>query len=168
MLERRISPELDERLTTQDLIAPSVQPNYLGSAQVVGGIVADYCLFVRDLLLARARSQITAPEFTAKVNAERDRLADVIAGADPEYPGVDGWNDNMLGMRLRVVLGSYWQQNRAANDGSPYKAFFSYLAWAVFDAVNKSHGDPDIEGETLSAVTAPLIRVLLGAEKAEG
>lgn len=168
MLERRIDPSLDERLTTRDLIEPSLQENYLGSRQVVGAIVADFCLFVRDLLVARASGQIAAEEFTATVNAERDRLAVIIAGEDPEYPGVDGWNDHMLGFRLRVALGSYWQQNRAANDSSPYKALFSYLSWAVFDSVQKSGGDPDLEEAVLVPITGHIISVLLGADKKVG
>ncbi|MGH8854318.1 MAG: hypothetical protein ACREWI_08570, partial [Telluria sp.] len=115
-------------------------------------------------LVARAREKLSVEEFTAEVNAERDRLAAIIASENSEYRGIAGWHDNMLGFRLRVVLGSYWQQNRAANGGCPYKALFSYLCWAVFDAMQKSGGDQAKEGLILSETTGKVIRTLLRAE----
>jgi hypothetical protein len=139
----------------------------LGSQEVVGGLIADYCMFVRDLLLDRARGALTTKEFAERVRHERDRLAVIIAGEDPLYVGIKSWSGSKLGFRLRVVLGTYWQQNRIENDNCPYKAVFSWLCWAVFDSLEQAGGDQDREGSIMSAKTGEIISILLGPELGE-
>lgn len=165
MVQRQIDQALDDRLTGEDVVSEALQENYLGDPAVVGGIVADFCLFVRDLVEQRAKGELDAAGFKAKVVAERDRLAEIIAGKDPAYAGVPGWTNYSLRYRLIVELGQFWQAHKAENDRDPHKAVFAWLCWAVVDTLQKANGDQDMEVALLSVHTGQIIRLLLGTDK---
>lgn len=157
-----------EQGSAENIVELPLQENYLGSPAVIGGIVADYCLFVRDLVVLRAKGELDAAGMKAQVVAERDRLAEIIAGNDPAYPGVPGWNNYSLRYRLVAELGQYWQAHREENARDPHKAVFSWLCWAVVDTLQKASGDQDLEASMLSVHTGQIIQILLGANKKSG
>lgn len=142
-----------------------LKENYLGNPEVIGGIVADYCLFLRDLVVLRAKAELDAAGFKAQVIGERDRLAEIIAGNDPAYPGVPGWNNYSLRYRLIAELGQYWQAHKEENGRDPHKAVFSWLCWAVVDTLQKAGGDQDLEASMLAVHTGQIIRILLGTNR---
>lgn len=137
---------------------------YLGNPAVVGGLVADYCLAVREMLVQRAAGTLTAAEFVARINEMCAEQSAIFSGRDPAYKGIIGWHPLSLNAHLVVSLKSYWTDNRAAHGDDPIKVLFAWLCWAVFDAMERSHDDPDLEGIILSDRTHAVIRMLLGTD----
>lgn len=163
--QNHISPETDDRLYEQAMFGNAGDKSFLGDPEVVGGLVADYCQTVRTALEQRVAGVLPEDGFIAEIEAERDKYAAIFRGQDAAYTPMIGWNDVSLPIRLKVELGPYWQQNRDKNDDDPVKCLFAWLCWAVFDAVSKAQGDPDLEAEILSERTGSVIRLLIGADQ---
>ena len=154
--------------TTEDestMFSDGLGGRYLGSPEVVGGLVAGYCESVRCMLEQRAAGTREASEFVTRVNKMVGEMSTIFSGQDPAYKPIVGWNSMPLGVHLRVALGQYWQEQRADHGDDPIRVLFAWLCWATFDAVSRSHGDPDLEGLILSDHTESAIRLLLGSDR---
>lgn len=138
MQRAKICRGIDERQYEGAILATAVSSKtFLGNPEVVGGLIADFCMLVREMLMKRSNGEVSAEEFVKEVNLMRDRMAGIFAGRDRQYTSIKGWPQE-LDSGLRVALGSYWESHRDKNDNHPFKAFFSWLCWAVFDSLKRS------------------------------
>lgn len=161
----KISVEKDDELYQHAMFSDALGENYLGSPAVVGGMIAVYCLAVRDMLVQRAAGTLESTEFVARVNEMCAEMSVIFSGNDDEFKPLIGRNAISLGARLKVALGSYWQENRESHGDDPIKVLFAWLCWGVFDAMERSNGDEDLEGVILSDRTESAIRLLLGTDR---
>ena len=161
----KITQAEDDKLYQQAMFSTPLQANYLGNPEVVGKLVADYCMAVREMLVQRSTGQLDASAFMERINDMAVELSVIFSGKSKEYPPIIGWNAITLGARIKVALGSYWAENHAANGDDPIRTLFVWLCWGVFDAVQRSQGDDELEGVILSDRTASVINMLLGTDR---
>lgn len=162
---KKISEAEDDKRYRQSMFTDVLDNNkYLGNPAVVGGLVADYCLAVRDMLVERSTGDLAPDEFVARVNEMGSDLSAIFSGRNADYRSIIGWNEISLGAHLKVVLGSYWEEYHDSHGDDPVKVLFAWLCWAVYDAMLRADGDDDLEGVILSEHTESAIRLLLGAD----
>ncbi|HEX7641992.1 MAG TPA: hypothetical protein VF472_07235 [Burkholderiaceae bacterium] len=161
----RISEAEDGKRYRQAMFADALgHKRYLGNPSVVGALVGDYCLAVRDMLVERSTGELASDEFVARVNEMGRELSAIFLGRDPDYKPIIGWNAISLAAHLQVALGSYWAEYRDSHANDPVKVLFAWLCWAVYDAMDRANGDDDLEAVILSEHTGAAIRLLLGAD----
>lgn len=141
----------------------AVENNYLGSPDVVQQIIGEYIEKILDLL--KQSSSISSEEFRQQVNADGLKFAAIFSGEDPDYKPVVGWNSRVAGLnaRLRIQLGEYWTKHRDECENDPYRALYSWLVWAVYDAVKSD--DRDIADMKMADRLQTLTRMLLGTDR---
>ena len=162
----RISDAEDDKRYQESMFADSLDnKKYLGSPAVVGALVADYCIAVRDMLVERASGGLAPDEFVARVNEMGSSLSAIFSGRNPDYKPIIGWNAISLGAHVKLALGSYWAEYRDSHGDDPIKVLFAWLCWGVYDAMQRANGDDDLESVILSEHTEPAIRLLLGTDR---
>lgn len=139
--------------------------NYLGNPHLVTRLVAEYCSKCRALLEQRAAGQIDEARFVKLADGVGGEFADIFAGRNPAFTIIIGYNNVTLNARLRVELGSFWQENRDRYGDDPYRAFFGWLLWAVFNAWQKADGDDTLEEVIAGPSVAQAVRLLLGTDR---
>ena len=138
--------------------------NYLGSPRVVARLLKDYCDETWTDLHARSQGTLSADEGTVRFKVRASALARILGGEDPAYQPIAGWNSIRLKCRVRSVLCSYWDEQRARYDDDAFMVLGAYLVWLVFETMKKvNDGEDQAEAEMAQAVDV-LVRVLLGTE----
>lgn len=143
------------------------EDHYLGNPQVVSSLVAQYCSHVESWIAQRAAGTLSKERFVQLVDGLGAEYAAIFAGQNPEFRTIEGFHGVWLtlGARLRVELGQYWQDNRGRYDDDPFRVFFAWLAWVVFDAMQKADGDESLQETILSPKIEQAVRLLLGTDR---
>lgn len=141
----------------------ATEDNYLGSPEVVQRILADSVEEILELL--KQSSSISSEEFRQQISANGLKFSAIFAGENPDYKPVVGWNSRVAGLnaRLRIQLGDYWPKHRDECDGDPYRALYSWLVWAVYDAIKAD--DRDITDMKMADRLQTVTRMLLGTDR---
>jgi len=161
----KISEAEDDKRYQQSMFADILDnKKYLGNPTVVGTLVADYCLAVRDMLVELSTRELASDEFVARVNEMTSDLSAIFSGRNADYKPIIGWNAISLGAHVKLALASYWAEYRDSHGDDPIKVLFAWLCWGVSDAMQRAKGDDELESVILSEHTESVIRLLLGAD----
>ena len=139
--------------------------NYLGSPQVVAGLVSRFCSQAEADFANLRAGALAKQAFTDGLNARVRAYADIFSGRDPAYKTVMGYHEHTLGFRLMADLGEFWQKQRGQWGDDPVCVLFEWLAVILADKVKMADGNDMLLGVAFGPTLQYAIGVLSGNGK---
>jgi hypothetical protein len=115
---------------------------YLGDPAVVDRLVRGYVMGLWDTTVAVSTGQMPKDQATAANQAAAQAFMTVIAGCDPAYVPLGGWNANETGglkSFIRKALGDLMHPGMLAREpDGPYEALAAYLMRETYQLLAQS------------------------------
>jgi hypothetical protein len=137
---------------------------YLGNTSLVTRLVGEFSSKIEALVLNLQSQAIGKIEAKAFLAAEIKKLAEIFSGHHPGYNPIKGYNNHLLGHKLKADLGEYWQQHRVEWNDDPVCVLFDWLAALVMEKVKLADGDDMLLEIMLKPSVQYTVKVLLGIE----
>lgn len=138
------------------------EANYLGSPDVVAGLVGEFCARAEKLLMDGIEDK---QKFKAEAEALIRRYAGIFSGKEPDFGTVKGFHGIALPQRLKVALTEFWDRRHEYWAGDAECCFFEWLFVTLAEFVKRADGDDWLLGVMVKPTVQQAVKTLLDFDR---